>query len=268
MPAGVKVDSTLTLRGERGLSANERWLELLSQLEQKSSIVRAAKAAGLSYKAAWDAIDCMNNLAEEPLVVRAVGGRGGGGTRLTASGERLVRTFRAVQQENAEFLRSLNRRIGDASPELRVLGRLGMKSSARNQFGGTVSRIRRGSVNDEIEIELRGGERLVAMVTHESTVALGLARGVPVTAWIKASWIIIALPDDLPLKLSARNRLSGTIARLVRGAVNTEVVIELAGGNTVAATITNVSARELKLKRGLPAIALFKASSVILGVAG
>jgi len=101
--AAVTIDSRLTLRGERGLAANERWLELLSHLQQKRSIVTAAKAAGLSYKAARDAIETMNNLADDPLVERAVGGRGGGGTRLTPSGARLVHTCRAAQQENLAF---------------------------------------------------------------------------------------------------------------------------------------------------------------------
>jgi len=143
-----------------------------------------------------------------------------------------------------------------------------MKTSARNQFAGTVGRIRRGAVNDEIEIQLRGGERLFAVVTRESTRQLGLRRGAPVVAWIKASWVMVAVADAAPMKLSARNQLSGTIARLTRGAVNTDVMIQLTGDNTVAANITNVSARALKLKRGMAATAVFKASSVILAVAG
>ena len=57
---------------------------LLEQIAVQGSITRAAKAAGLSYKAAWDAIDELNNLAERPLVERSVGGKGGGGARLSA----------------------------------------------------------------------------------------------------------------------------------------------------------------------------------------
>lgn len=263
----MKIEGALTVRAGHGLAASERWLELLAQLPKKRSIVRAAKAAGLSYKAAWDAIEAMNNLADEPLVERAVGGRGGGGTRLTTAGERLVQTFREVQREHAAFLQQLNRRLGNAAEQLRVLGRFGMKSSARNQFVGTVERVRRGAVNDEVVMQLRGGEQLVAIITRESTEQLHLAPGTPVMAWIKSSSVIIAIEDEQPLRLSARNQLRGSITRITRGAVNTEVVLEIAGGNTVAATITNVSARELKLKRGLQACAVIKASMVILAVA-
>ena len=54
---------------------------LLAQIAESGSISKAAKAIGMSYKAAWDAIDIMNNLAGQPLVERTVGGKGGGGER-------------------------------------------------------------------------------------------------------------------------------------------------------------------------------------------
>ena len=67
-------------------------------------------------------------------------------------------------------------------------------------------------------------------------------------------------------RLSARNRLTGQIARIQEGAVNTEIVIDLGGGLSVAAVVTNDSVTRLGLTVGQPASALFKASSVILGV--
>ena len=56
-------------------------IALLAQIAELGSITRAAKAVGISYKGAWDAIDELNNLAERPLVERSVGGKGGGGAR-------------------------------------------------------------------------------------------------------------------------------------------------------------------------------------------
>jgi len=75
------------------------------------------------------------------------------------------------------------------------------------------------------------------------------------------------IDNAAPMKLSARNQLAGTVSRVVPGAVNTEVVIALAGGNSVAAIITNASAKEMRLAQGKAAVAVFKASSVILAVA-
>jgi len=143
-----------------------------------------------------------------------------------------------------------------------------MLTSARNHFSGKVVRVKAGAVNDEVELELSGGERLVAIVTHESTETLGLKKGVEALALIKASWVIVGLDEGPAMKLSARNCLRGTITKLAKGAVNSEVVIGLKGGNSVVATITNASVDELGLSEGKPASAIFKASSVILGVAG
>ena len=50
-------------------------IALLAQIAELGSITRAAKAVGISYKGAWDAIDELNNLAERPLVERSVGGK-------------------------------------------------------------------------------------------------------------------------------------------------------------------------------------------------
>lgn len=140
-----------------------------------------------------------------------------------------------------------------------------MKTSARNQFFGTVTRVKQGAVNDEIELEIAGGQTIVAIVTRESAESLGLDKGAQAFALIKSSSVII-MTDAEGAKFSARNRLSGTVSRLVPGAVNTEVVIDLPGGSSVAAIITNESATVLELKEGDAATAMFKASSVIVGV--
>jgi molybdopterin-binding protein len=70
----------------------------------------------------------------------------------------------------------------------------------------------------------------------------------------------------MTMKLSARNVLKGTIKKLVDGAVNTEVVIELPGGPLVAAIITKESAHALNLAEGKAAYAVIKASDVLVGV--
>ena len=139
-----------------------------------------------------------------------------------------------------------------------------MRTSARNQLGGKVTKITRGAVNDEIELGLPGGQTIVAVVTHESTEALGLQEGSDAFALIKASWVM--LMEDAPAKLSARNLLRGTVASVTRGAVNAEVTLSLDDSTTVTAVITNQSADTLGLAPGQKAVAVIKASSVIIGV--
>lgn len=261
---GIELQGKLWMAvGGENLGGHQR-VELLAHIAQAGSITQAAKAAGLSYKAAWDAIDTMNNLAGEPLVERLTGGKGGGGTRLTARGQQLVDNFRKIEQVHHAFLERLNRQAGMLADDLALLGRLGMKTSARNQFFGTVRRVRKGAVNDEVELELAGGQAIVAVVTRESLQNLGLAPGRQAYALVKSSSVIVMTGSGA--RLSARNQLAGSVARVVRGAVNAEVVIGLEGGGTVAATITNESLDALALEEGVEATALFKASSVILGL--
>ena len=140
-----------------------------------------------------------------------------------------------------------------------------MKTSARNQFSGKISQIKTGAVNDEIDITLPGGDKLVAIITHESTKNLGLQIGGGVIALVKAPWVIVATGDS-GIRLSARNQLAGTVSKLTLGAVNAEVVIQLSGANTICAIITLDSVTELGLAEGKPATAIIKASHVIVGV--
>jgi molybdate transport system regulatory protein len=139
-----------------------------------------------------------------------------------------------------------------------------MKTSARNLFLGTVRECKRGAVNDEVHLELPGGARIVAIVTHDSAERLGLKAGVAAVALVKASSVIVATELD-GVRLSTRNQLAGTVVSARPGAVNAEVVIDIGGGATVAAIVTQSSLQSLALKPGSKATAIFKASSVILG---
>ena len=264
--------------GQQTLGGAAR-IALLAAIRDTGSITAAAKAVGLSYKAAWDAVDAMNNLAGEALVTRSTGGKGGGGTVLTARGTRLIDTYRAVEQEHRKFIERATAAIDGFAGDWAMIGRIGMKTSARNQLYGTVRSIRRGAVNDEVTLALPGGQTIVAVLTHESTESLGLTEGASAVALVKASWVMLVVDDGAlgtRLRLSARNQLRGKVTTVVRGAVNAEVTLALdnlaaateaagAGQTVVTAIITNESVDALDLAPGSDAVAAFKASSVILG---
>jgi len=241
-------------------------ISLLEKIGETGSITQAAKAVGISYNTAWDAVDAMQNLSGEALVESLSGGKGGGGTRLTEAGQKLVQTYRMIQKEHERFLSSISEGMDDFDNFYQMIRRLAMKSSARNQYFGKVTAIRGGSVNAEVEISLNGEDKIAAVITHESLENLDLKIGSEVWALIKASWVILST-EDSDMKISVRNRLRGTVSRVTKGAVNSDVVLTLAGGNTVSAIVTNDSIEQMGLEVGAQACALFKASSVILGVA-
>jgi len=250
--------------GDETLGGSERFA-LLRAVASEGSITRAAKAHGVSYKAAWDAIEAMNALAGEALVERSVGGRGGGSTRLTERGQRLVERYAEIDAAHRRFLQLLDARSIDLSRPFSLLEVLNMKTSARNRFVGTVTSLRSGAVNDEVELTLAGGQRIVAVLTQESTQSLGLRPKATAIALVKASSVVVAT-DLEGARVSTRNQLAGTVGAVTPGAVNAEVVIELDGGGSIAAIVTEGSVKSLGLGPGKRAIALFKATSVIVAV--
>jgi molybdate transport system regulatory protein len=240
-------------------------INLLEKIEECGSITKAAKVVGISYKTAWDTVNLMNNLSDKPLVERMTGGKGGGGTYLTPEGKDVIRRFRIIQEEHRKYLVNLSERVGDVDTLYKFLRRIAMKVSARNVFSGSVTDIKKGAVNTEVTLTLKGGTAIAAIVTNGSIDNLGLKVGSDAYAIIKASAIIIG-SDLHDAKLSARNIMCGAISRIIEGPVSTDVEVDIGGGNTVSAVITHESGIKLGLKEGGHACAIFKASSVILGV--
>lgn len=260
-----KTSSPIKLEG-LSKARGKRWdhLELLERIDASGSISAAATAMGMSYKAAWQAVESVNNLSHEPLVVRQPGGSTGGGTCLTEYGRRVVATYRRLEQEWAAVPAAIGRTMDDFDQYYQMSRRFDMQTSARNQFLGTVSKVTKGAVNAEVILDIGNGASLAAIITNDSADHLGLETGSEAYALVKAQWIILTVEQNF--KTSARNSLTGTVVRCQVGAVNAEVVIELPGGKTVAAIITNESVKTLNLKEGVRATALIKASHIILAV--
>jgi molybdate transport system regulatory protein len=262
-PMGIESSFWLHKDDHRFLGGDR--IRLLEKIDEIGSITKAAKIVGISYKTAWETVNMMNNLSDKPLVERMTGGKGGGGTYLTSEGKDVIRRFRIIEEEHSKYISNLSERVGDVDTLYKFLRRIAMKVSARNVFSGSVTDIKKGVVNTEVTLTLKGGTPIAAIVTNGSIDTLGLTVGKEAYAIIKASSILIGV-DLHDAKISARNIMCGTISRIIEGPVSTDVEVEIGAGNTVSSVITHESANKLGLKEGGHACALFKASSVILGV--
>ena len=138
-----------------------------------------------------------------------------------------------------------------------------MKLSARNQFAGTVTSISEGAVNGIVTIEVNGTP-VKATISMAAIRELGLEPGRKAYAVIKATEVMVGLGTHLTL--SARNQFPGRVLSVERGAVNSIVRIEALGGNTISATISNMAVEELGLEAGKDALAVIKATSVMVGI--
>lgn len=227
------------------LPADKR-VEILRRVAAVGSISQAARAAGVSYKAAWQALDTLSNLAGAALVERAVGGAGGGGARLTPAGTQVLRAADELGRARAAALRRL------AAPG--ALPGIGLRTSMRNQLPATIARLRPRTGAVEVELALAGGGLLHSRITRESVQLLGLAKGQAVLALCKATAVAVAPAGEGP------NVLAGTVARGTR-AGGGEVALTLAGG------LQLVGFAAVAMRKGSPAVAVVEPSAVVIALA-
>ena len=140
-----------------------------------------------------------------------------------------------------------------------------MRISARNQLKGIIVKVVEGAVNGVVTISL-GNEEIKANITRESIKELGLTEGKTAYAVIKATNVMFATGTERIANISARNQLAGTIVKVTEGAVNGHVSLEMADGNVVSGSITNEAIESLGLKVGDPALAVIKATDVMVGI--
>jgi molybdate transport system regulatory protein len=240
----------------------EKRIRLLEQIDVHGSLSTAAKAAGISYKAAWDALNVMNTLAESPLTVAETGGAGGGGTILTEEGKKVIQIFRSFEQEHRNSLARLEKTLGDIDDYLPLLQGMSLRISAKNIrlsakniFSGVVCDIVREEAVAQVALELQSGQKLYAVIDNDSVDELQLEPGSNAHALVKSSSVI-----------SARNMIRGRIVEISGNAVQGEISLDIGHGDVITSTITRNSVERLGLKIGQDAWAIIKTSSVIIGV--
>lgn len=205
------------------VTADKR-IDILRQIGAGGSISQAARAAGVSYKAAWQALDTLTNLAGVPLVERAVGGVGGGGTQLTTAGLELLVAADAMDQARRAVLQRLDGQGPPAAgrqadlPGRPDVARLAVRTSMRNQWPCVVRALEpAGAV---MRVHLRGADAaalsltVCARVTRESAELLALQAGSPVIAMCKATAVQVEAAAGAVLQ--GTNRWAGTVTRAPR----------------------------------------------------
>lgn len=242
------------------LESVDKRIDILRRIAQVGSISEAARGAGVSYKAAWQAVETLSNLAGAPLLEKAVGGSGGGGAVLTPAGQQVLDGAALLAQARARALAELQRSTPSASAGL-GLAALGLRTSMRNHLPCTVRSRRALAGSVQIRLDLGGKASLVARITRESEQLLDLAPGLSVLALCKATAVQIA--PAFPAQ-DGVNVLPGVVTRLSRAGRSGEVSMQLASGQQLVGFSQDCSA----LKIGAPCMARIDAAAVVIGLLG
>ncbi len=215
--------SSNSLSQALGYDIADRRIAILRGIAHSGSISQAARDVGVSYKAAWQAIDTLTNLAGVPLVERSVGGAGGGGAQITAAGESLLATAETMERMRAEVLQRVQ--SGQSPGDAPAVVNLGLMTSMRNQWPCTVLKVE--SLGAQIRVWLRpAGETetqwsIAARITPESYELLGLAPGVSVLALCKATAVKVFKGQERPMAATqAINLWPAQVQRVTRGAAS------------------------------------------------
>jgi len=115
-PLAVRARAWLEWEGQSILGKGR--LQLLAHIEAEGSISAAARAMGVSYRAAWRWVEQMNAAAARPVVLTSTGGKGGGGATLTPLGRFWLASARKVEARLAIFCREASADLGRALAEI------------------------------------------------------------------------------------------------------------------------------------------------------
>lgn len=212
----------------------DKRVEILRLVGESGSISEAARQAKVSYKAAWQAIDTLTNLAGVVLVERAVGGQGGGGARITPAGKQLLAAADLLTNSRRELLASFQTGMtaNDKAPSPKLSG-ISVRTSMRNQLPCRVNKIDTQGHIVRVHLQLAGdagNAALVSKITKASAELLGLKKDLQVLALCKATAVqVTALQPDLPTEGGVQY-LPGQAVRVSRGAAGDEVSVLLDSG--------------------------------------
>jgi molybdate transport system regulatory protein len=191
----LSVESSIWINRKKHPLIGEKRIELLKQIDKTGSLSKAAKAAKMSYKAAWDTLKSINDAADTLLVKSVTGGKNGGGSVLTEKGRLYVKLYDKLYEEQRHFFESIEEHIDNYDEFERILNRKTLRTSARNQLHGKITAIKQEGLMSVVEVDVEG-ILIRASITVKSVEELALKIGSSVWLIIKASWIELAQDEN------------------------------------------------------------------------
>ena len=204
----------------------DKRIDILRRLQDAGSISEAARRAGVSYKAAWQAIDILSNLAGTPLVEKVVGGSGGGGAQLTSAGKELLKASTELEIAKSHLLKkSQSSSKGDPISK----SMLGLQTTMRNQFPATVSGIAQKGGVIRVSLKTKGACVFHARITSASAELFELHADQKVIVLFKATAVHISHNAEG----GSKNIVPGVVVRKSKGTQSGELNLLVEPGVTL-----------------------------------
>ncbi len=239
----------------------DKRVEVLRSIQQVGSISQAARANGVSYKAAWQAVEILGNLAGKALIEKVVGGAGGGGARLTPDGLQVLQAADLLNAARDQALQAMRADKRMSSLNLSGIAGVGLRTSMRNQLPCTVTCITRTKGAVLVVLALANAQVLKSRITSESLQLLGLVKGMRVLAMCKAAAVVVA---PTIVAVGGINVLTGTVRRGGRVTDDRQVNVELSTGTQLA----GFSDATGSLKNKQPVMVAVDENAVVIGLLG
>lgn len=233
----------------------DKRIDILRKVGETGSISQAARACQVSYKAAWQALDTMTNLARIPLVEKVVGGVGGGGARLTEAGEQLLQTADRLKQARREITQQL-------AQEADAFSRFSIQTSMRNYLPCHIAHISREGQIAHVQLAFLNAPPIFSRITTTSAELLDLSVGKNIIALCKATAVHV-MPLTQATEALPNNHFIGTVNRLSDDEPECEIGITLAGNLQLVGFAPN----DGTIKQGDTVCAKVEPAAIVLALA-
>lgn len=221
-------------------------VKLLQNIKKHGSLSKASKMTGVCYKTAWDYVDTINNQSSHPLVEKVVGGISGGGARLSEYGEKVLENY---------LKKNVGQKIVQDSKSSHAV-----VISTPNQFLSVVSSIKKGSVHDEIKVNIDEDILFVVIIPSIYTHDLKLKPGKKVNLFFNSTSLLISTKA---YDCSARNQLKGIVQRIKRGKVAAMIYVNVKN-RVICVTTSLIELDELNISENSKVILYLKSTDVLL----
>ncbi len=256
----MHIDSSLWFNKDKKGFLGKGRIELLKNIQLYGSLSKAAKSMHMSYKAAWDSLNEMKNLSSEELIVSSIGGKDGGGSKLTKKAEQYIKMYELLFEAQQKFLEAIESHTEDFQDLQSFLQRTSLRTSARNQFFGKVKEIKEEKINSLLTIQIDTATTIKSSITNTSLKELAIRLDSDIYVLLKAPLAKITL------KKAQDNSLHCQIKTIKEDDMNTEISLHVSDKLTMISVMNTQDFKALHVKPEDKVFVSFRPNDTIIGV--